>query len=83
MAQHIPGRVPECGAQGRNVICIVLDASGRGVGWGLRVAPAALLRATAAKMRDEQAARPDWDRIGRLLEQSYRELHAALAVENV
>jgi predicted aminopeptidase len=48
-----------------------------------RVAPAALLRATAAKMRDEQAAQPDWDRIGRLLEQSYRELHAALAVENV
>ena len=48
-----------------------------------RVAPAALLRATAAKMRDEQAAQPDWDRIGRLLEQSYRELRAALAVENV
>ena len=48
-----------------------------------RVTPAALLRATAAKMRDEQAAQPDWDRIGRLLEQSYRELHAALAVENV
>ena len=48
-----------------------------------RVAPAALLRATAAKMRDDQAAQPDWDRIGRLLEQSYRELHAALAVENV
>jgi hypothetical protein len=48
-----------------------------------RMAPAALLRATAAKMRDEQAAQPDWDRIGRLLEQSYRELHAALAVENV
>jgi hypothetical protein len=48
-----------------------------------RVAPAALLRATAAKMRDQQATQPDWDRIGRLLEQSYRELHAALAVENV
>lgn len=48
-----------------------------------RMAHAALLRATAAKMRDEQASQPDWDRIGRLLEQSYRELHAALAVENV
>jgi hypothetical protein len=48
-----------------------------------RMAPAALLRATAAKMRDEQAAQPDWDRIGRLLEQSYRELHAALAVADV
>jgi hypothetical protein len=48
-----------------------------------RMAPAALLRATAAKMRDEQAAQPDWDRIGRLLEQSYRELHAALAIANV
>jgi hypothetical protein len=48
-----------------------------------RVAPAALLRATAAKMRDEQAAQPDWNRIGRLLEQSYRELHAALAIANV
>jgi hypothetical protein len=48
-----------------------------------RMAPAALLRATAAKIRDEQAAQPDWDRIGRLLEQSYRELHAALAIANV
>ena len=48
-----------------------------------RMAHAALLRATAAKLRDEQATQPDWDRIGRLLEQSYRELHAALAVENV
>src|SRR5262245_51226064 len=39
-----------------------------------RVAPAALLRATAAKLRDDQAAHPDWDRIGRLLDLSYREL---------
>jgi hypothetical protein len=48
-----------------------------------RVAPAALLRATAGKLRDDQAASPDWDRIGRLLEQSYRELLDALSTENV
>jgi hypothetical protein len=48
-----------------------------------RVASAALLRATAAKLRDEQAAHPDWDRIGSLLQASYRELLAALSTENV
>ena len=48
-----------------------------------RVAEAALLRATAAKLRDEQAAQPDWARIGQLLDASYRELLAALAVANV
>ena len=48
-----------------------------------RVEPAALLRATAGKLRDDQARTPDWDRIGRLLEQSYRELLAALSIENV
>ena len=48
-----------------------------------RVAAAALLRATAAKLRDDEAGRPEWDRIGRLLEASYRELHEALSTENV
>jgi len=48
-----------------------------------RVAQAALLRATAARLRDDQAKQPDWDRIGQLLEESYRELFAALATANV
>src|SRR5262245_37133301 len=38
-----------------------------------RMAEAALLRATAAKLRDEQASQPDWVRIGQLLDASYRE----------
>jgi hypothetical protein len=48
-----------------------------------RVEPAALLRAAAGKLRDDQAAEPDWDRIEQLLEQSYRELLDALSAENV
>jgi hypothetical protein len=47
------------------------------------VADAAYLRAKAAKMRDDQAAHPDWDAIGRLLRASYEELLAALASANV
>jgi hypothetical protein len=48
-----------------------------------KVAAAALLRATAARLRDDAASNPDWDRIGRLLQESYRELLAALSTENV
>jgi len=48
-----------------------------------RVAPAALMRATAAKLRDDEAATPDWNRIGRLLFESYQDLFNALATENV
>lgn len=47
------------------------------------VQAAALLRAQAGAMRDAQASQPDWDRIGRLLLQSYRELAAAVATSNV
>ena len=47
------------------------------------VASAAELRARAAALRDAQAASPDWDRISRLLLQSYRELSAALATTSV
>lgn len=47
------------------------------------VQAAALLRAQAGAIRDTQASSPDWDRIGRLLLQSYRELAAALATTNV
>jgi hypothetical protein len=47
------------------------------------VAEAALLRAQAAALRDAQAEGPDWDRIERLLLQSYRELQAALSTANV
>jgi hypothetical protein len=47
------------------------------------VAPAALLRAQAASMRDAQAAHPDWAQIARLLRASYDELLAALTSANV
>jgi hypothetical protein len=47
------------------------------------VADAAFLRARAARMRDDQAASPDWDAIGRLLRASYDELLLALASANV
>jgi hypothetical protein len=48
-----------------------------------RVEAAALLRAQAAALRDAQAGRPDWDRIGRLLLQSYSELRSALSSETI
>jgi hypothetical protein len=48
-----------------------------------RVEDAALLRAKAASMRDEQAGHPDWSAIGRLLRASYDELRLALASANV
>jgi hypothetical protein len=47
------------------------------------VARAALLRAEAAALRDDQAQRPDWETIGRLLQQSYRDLLASLSAANV
>jgi hypothetical protein len=47
-----------------------------------RVATAALLRAQAGAMRDAEAANPDWDAIGRLLQQSYRDLLLSLSFEN-
>jgi hypothetical protein len=47
------------------------------------VAPAALLRAQAASMRDARAAEPDWTQIARLLRASYEELLAALTSANV
>ena len=43
-----------------------------------RVMEAALLRARAARLRDDSAERPDWPAISALLVQSYRSLHAAL-----
>jgi hypothetical protein len=43
------------------------------------VEPAAQLRAQAAALRDAQAQQPDWDTIGRLLQQSYRDLAANLS----
>jgi len=47
------------------------------------VANAARLRAEAAALRDAQAQEPDWQTIGRLLRQSYRDLLAALTVVRV
>jgi hypothetical protein len=48
-----------------------------------RVETPALLRAQAAALRDAQAEKPDWVRIGVLLHASYRELLSALASEDV
>jgi hypothetical protein len=48
-----------------------------------RMEQAALLRAQAAALREEQAQKPDWDRIAGLLLASYRELRLALASANV
>ena len=48
-----------------------------------RVSKAALLRATAGRLRDEDAAAPDWNRIGRLLIEAYQELLDALSTEDV
>jgi hypothetical protein len=47
------------------------------------MAAPAYLRAQAAAQRDAHAERPDWDAIGRLLRDSYRELRLALASANV
>jgi len=47
------------------------------------VGAAALLRAKAAAIRDEQAEHPDWAAIARLLRASYDELLLALASANV
>jgi hypothetical protein len=46
-----------------------------------RVATAGLLRAEAAALRDGEAAHPDWDAIGELLRQSYRELLTGVSQE--
>jgi hypothetical protein len=43
------------------------------------VTRAAILRARAAALRDAKAERPDWDAVGQLLRESYRDLHLALA----
>jgi hypothetical protein len=47
------------------------------------VASAARLRAEAAAMRDAEAGHPDWETIGQLLHQSYRDLLFALSTANV
>ncbi len=46
-----------------------------------QVERAALLRAEAAALRDAQAARPDWDTIGHLLQESYRDLRRGLSTD--
>jgi len=47
-----------------------------------RVARAALLRAEAGRLRDDEAAHPDWETIRRLLQESYRDLLVSLTIEN-
>ena len=47
-----------------------------------RVMRAALLRAQAAALRDAEANQPDWEAIGRLLRESYRDLRLELARES-
>jgi hypothetical protein len=42
------------------------------------VLESARLRAEAAALRDQEAAAPDWERIGQMLTDSYASLHAAL-----
>ena len=44
-----------------------------------QVASAAILRAQAAALRDAKAERPDWEVVGQLLRESYRDLRLALA----
>ena len=46
------------------------------------VARAALLRAEAGAVRDAEARQPDWDAIRQMLVASYRDLLAALTMEN-
>jgi len=48
-----------------------------------KVLNAARLRAEAAALRDAEAQHPDWETIGRLLQQSYRDLLASLSAVNV
>ena len=43
-----------------------------------QVTTAALLRARAAALRDAEAERPNWAEVGHLLQESYRDLRAAL-----
>ena len=43
---------------------------------------AAVLRAEAASLRDEQSSHPDWETIGVLLSRSYRDLLASLTTLN-
>lgn len=43
---------------------------------------AALLRAQAARLRDQQAQQADWQEVGGLLTESYRDLHSALAPQS-
>jgi hypothetical protein len=43
-----------------------------------RVLAASVLRARAGRLRDEGGDRADWGEVGRLLRQSYRELHVAV-----
>src|SRR5262245_42960509 len=42
----------------------------------------ALLRAVAAALRDAEAARPEWEAIAGLLQQSYADLLASLTIVN-
>ena len=44
-----------------------------------QVTSAAVLRAQAAALRDAEAERPDWEAVGQLLRESYRDLRSALA----
>lgn len=43
-----------------------------------RVLNASVLRARAGRLRDEGGERANWAEVGRLLQESYRELHAAV-----
>jgi hypothetical protein len=79
IARRIPGRnSPEqIGDLIADEYALLYETDRRGV------LNAARLRAEAAALRDAEAQAPDWDTIGRLLQQSYRDLLASLSAVNV
>jgi hypothetical protein len=79
IARRIPGQnSPEqIGSLIADEYALLYETDRRGV------LNAARLRAEAAAMRDAEAQHPDWDTIGALLQQSYRDLLASLSAVNV
>ena len=75
VARRIPGQnSPEHGGDLIADSYALLYETPRG-----RVVRSGRLRAEAAALRDAQAGAPDWTTIGRLLDESYVELHEAVA----
>jgi hypothetical protein len=79
VARRIPGQnsAPQVGRLMADEYALLYEATRE------RVVRAALLRAEAAALRDAESEHPDWTTIGRLLQESYRELLSALTSVNV